>query len=160
MAPSCRSLAIDMTVWFRSLDDAAESVVAIDSSQVALDVLEAALPKGPFFYLFEHERAVLLVGIGELGCVQHSAPGRQPPYMMAVTDEATPEHAFCSFVTGETPTEIPRAYCIPWASVKELVAFFVDHASPHAVRYRSLHAAAPSRPSRVSRGRTSVSTAA
>jgi len=76
----------------------------------------------------------LTVGIGgDTGCVQHAPSDGTPPYMMAVdpTEQGSTVDEM-EFVVGGTATPIDGKYCLPFATVKKVVADFAASGSQSA----------------------------
>ncbi|SRR6266700_7313985 len=68
----------------------------------------------------------LLLGLGcSDGCVQFSSTDGTPPYLMAVRDNA--EQGEQDFLICNTPTPVPRRYCLPMQRVAEIAAAFLEH---------------------------------
>lgn len=82
-------------------------------------------------FLFELERndgSVLTIGFGgNYGCVQHSATGGSPPYLMALGDEDADDGKFLEFLAGNTPTPIPQRFCLPIEQVVKIVSEFIEY---------------------------------
>src|SRR5215467_16118949 len=71
----------------------------------------------------------LLVGVGhDVGCIQHSSCDGCPPYLMAISgsDPVFNPDDYMEFLTGNTPTEIPRYYCLPMELLKQTANYFVE----------------------------------
>jgi hypothetical protein len=102
------------------------------SSQEALEILDAlVLSREPFFCSLTSDAGQeLLVGVGRIGCVQHGAAGESPPYLMAVSAPIEATGEFVEFLTGGTPSPVPRHYCMEWQIVREVVAYFIEHGIP------------------------------
>jgi len=67
----------------------------------------------------------LLLGLGSAdGCVQFSSADGQPPYLMVLRDKPVPEGEQ-EFVIGNTPTPIPKRFCLPMREVARIAAAFV-----------------------------------
>lgn len=70
--------------------------------------------------------SMLTVGIGkELGCVQHRATDGSPPYFMAVADNPG-DAGFCEFLVANTPTPVPRRFCLSMSHVVRIASEFFE----------------------------------
>lgn len=68
----------------------------------------------------------LTVGYSDsVGAVQHAASDGQPPYLMAVNEEAVDDEAFVEFLAGGTPAPIPGRFCLPIDRVLAIAQEFV-----------------------------------
>lgn len=99
------------------------------SSHEALAMLDGLVSsRNPFFCsLTLDDGQELLIGVGRLGCVQHSFANGSPPYLMAAAEPSEATGEFVEFLTAGTPSPVPRQYCMPWQMVREVVAYFMDH---------------------------------
>jgi hypothetical protein len=82
----------------------------------------------------------LLLGIGpEVGSVQHSPSDGDVPYLMAVAVDDHCKDEYVEFLCGDTPSPISKRYCLPFESVKEIAAHFLEtgERSP-AVRWEEI----------------------
>ena len=81
----------------------------------------------PFmFELIGENGHSLTVGYSDsVGAVQHAASDGQPPYMMAVNEEAADDEAFVEFLAGGTPTPIPGRFCLPIDRVLAIAQEFI-----------------------------------
>jgi hypothetical protein len=69
----------------------------------------------------------LMLGIGdEIGCVQYSPSNGEAPYLMAVAPGDYPESEYVEFLMGNTPTPVPKRFCLPFGIVKEIAAHFIE----------------------------------
>jgi hypothetical protein len=67
----------------------------------------------------------LLLGLGSSdGCAQFSSTDGEPPYMMAVGNKPE-EEGEQDFLIGNTPSPVPRRYCLPMRMVAEIAAEFL-----------------------------------
>ena len=84
-----------------------------------------ARDRRPFFFTLTNADGELTIGFAsEIGCIQHSNPKGDPPYMMAVSPES--KDGFVEFLAGGTATPVPKRYCLTADSVIELVAEFLE----------------------------------
>lgn len=98
-------------------------------SSVELRQLLARLSNRPPFFaeLIGDNGYKLLLGIGtNQACVQHSAEDGSPPYLMAVAHDATDSAGRVEFLIGDTPSPVPMRYCIPYQTMLDIAARFVD----------------------------------
>ena len=82
----------------------------------------------PFFCEFIGQDCYrLLVGIGgDLGCVQHSLYDGSPPYLMATNNGEFDTSDLITFMIGNTPSSVPRCYCLPIELVKRIACNFLE----------------------------------
>lgn len=94
----------------------------------ALALLRSLRSRQPSFCSLESRSWTLLIGVAEeMGCVQLSAPDRQPPYLMAFNSSNVNADGYVEFMSGGTPTPISVRYCIPWELVEEIVKELLTH---------------------------------
>ena len=73
----------------------------------------------------------LLLGLGASeGCVQFSSTEGDPPYLMAVADNAEAAIGDVEFLMGDTVTPVSRRYCLPYDVVADIAVVFVDTGNP------------------------------
>jgi hypothetical protein len=63
---------------------------------------------------------------GDSGSVQFGHIDGSSPYMMAVGAEAE-DSGFIEFLVGNTPTPVPKRYCLPIKRVCEIAEYFLLH---------------------------------
>jgi hypothetical protein len=82
----------------------------------------------PFFFELLGENGYkLLIGVGKhVGCVQYSACDGNPPYLVATTGREMENNTYIEFLAGNTPTPIPRHYCVPFDVMKRIAALFME----------------------------------
>jgi hypothetical protein len=91
-------------------------------------LLEPLKERQPFmFELVGVNGCTLLVGFSkDVGCVQFSASDGEPPYLMALNDDIVEDEPFISFLNGNTPTPVPRRFCLPIEQVLAVTGAFID----------------------------------
>lgn len=91
-------------------------------------LLDSAQDREPFgCELVGENDFKLTLGIGQdIGFVQHSPSDGSTPYLMAVAREKCREQDHAEFLVGNTPTPVPRRYCIPFEAMKEIAAYFIE----------------------------------
>jgi hypothetical protein len=68
----------------------------------------------------------LLLGVGmPEGCVQFSAADGSPPYFMAIAPSADDRDGTVEFLLGDTPSPVPRRYCLAYEDALDIAATFV-----------------------------------
>ena len=119
-----------MSVYDRQDPSSSLNGVELSEGSELTEVFKAAEHRQPFFIELKGvNQRNLLVGLGETtGCVQLSNDTGEPPYLMATTDEPI-EDDYTEFLIGDTPTPIPRRYCMPLEIVREVVRYFIDNGS-------------------------------
>jgi len=82
----------------------------------------------PFFFELAGENGfTLLIGFGsDIGCVQYSTSDGEPPYLMAIGDESAEDEPFANFLTGNTPTPVPRRFCLPISLLRRIIIDFLE----------------------------------
>jgi hypothetical protein len=100
----------------------------IRSTQELLELLDAFRGRAPFVceLVSDHGFRVTIGIGGPTGFVQHSTAEGDIPYRVAVNPDVTDQSGIEVFTAGQTATEIPRRYCLPFDTVRELVLFFAE----------------------------------
>jgi len=103
-------------------------------------IIDASRTREPFFCELVGDNGYkLTIGLGaDVGCVQYSPSGGEPPYLMAIPDVPTAD-ADVEFVAGGQRAPIPEHYYLPLELAKKIAVCFLEtgHASP-AVRWEEL----------------------
>jgi hypothetical protein len=104
--------------------------VMVDNSAALRTLVHNLQGREPFFAeLIGDNRCKLLLGIGPAeGCVQFSTVDGAPPYLMAMRNDPEQEGVeqnCLDFLIGDTPTPVPRRYCLPMHKVVEIAANFL-----------------------------------
>jgi len=101
----------------------------LESASELDGVFRSLADRKPFlFELQRNDGSILTVGFGgSYGCVQHSNVGGSPPYLMALGDQQDDDDKFLEFLAGNTPTPIPKRFCLPIKQVIEIIAEFMEH---------------------------------
>lgn len=119
-----------MNVTFNDLQDKSNVMngTCVRNSLGLHALLEPFKDRQPFmFELVGANGCTLLVGFSkEVGCVQFSASDGEPPYLMALNDDMVEDEPFTSFLTGNTPTPIPRRFCLPIEQVLAITSAFIS----------------------------------
>jgi hypothetical protein len=104
----------------------------IATSAALSKTLDQWRDRRPFFCeLLGENEYKLLIGIGnEVGCVQYSACDGSPPYLMATIERDTENNGYFEFLIGNTPTPVPRRYCIPFDLMKQIASSFIETGLP------------------------------
>ena len=100
------------------------------TTKEAIEVIRSHRSRAPFVCSLETDCGSLLVGVSKaLGFVQFTRVNGLPPYFIGTTDSTGTESAeeFFEFLSGGTPSPVPRRYCLPWPLVEEVVEYFMDH---------------------------------
>lgn len=103
----------------------------IQGGDEASELFRVLADRLPFLFELRGENGfVLTVGFaGDRGCVQHSPGNGSPPYLMAVLNDARDDGEFVEFLAGDTPTPIPRRFCLPIERVATVVDEFLAQGS-------------------------------
>lgn len=120
-----------MNTTFHDLQDKYNSLngFSVRDEQELDALLQSFRERQPFFFELVGENGItLLIGYGpDMGCVQHSTSDGEPPYLMALSEETMENEPFVNFLTGNTPTQIPRRFCLPIDRVQKIVQDFLSH---------------------------------
>jgi Immunity protein Imm1 len=104
-----------------------------DSRRLA-EILHGVKDRKPFFYELVGENGFnLLVGVAaSYGCVQYSRDDGEPPYLMAVLNNAVADERYKEFLFANTLTPVPARCCMPLGTIVEIATFFQEtgRASP------------------------------
>jgi len=108
---------------FRDLQDPlnpnnGRSVCDAQSLKTIFDSLRG---RPPFLCEFMGDEVRLVVGVGDSGFVQFGAADGEPPYLVAIGSTTGHSGDSAEFLTANTPTPIPRRYCMPMATVCDIV---------------------------------------
>jgi hypothetical protein len=97
------------------------------TSSEAIRLLRSLRTRDPFFCSFETNAGTLLVGVGpDVGCVQFTPKAGGPPYLMAVNDSIGSSDEYVEFLSGGTPSPVPRRYSLPWPLLERIVTDVLD----------------------------------
>jgi RHS repeat-associated protein len=102
--------------------------IAVDSAEALRSIVHDMQRRPPFLSeLIGTNGRKLLLGLGSAdGCVQFSSTDGAPPYLMALQKGPKPEEGEQNFLMGDTPTPVPRRYCLPMETVTEIAAVFLE----------------------------------
>jgi hypothetical protein len=100
----------------------------IDDKEELLKVLDALRSREPFFCELVGENGYnLLLGVGrDIGCAQYSPSDGSTPYLMAVAATNQDSNEYMDFLTANTPSPVPRRYCVPFEAAKQIAAHFIE----------------------------------
>jgi len=110
----------------------------INNSAELRSALASVRERAPFFAELIGENGFkLLLGLGgDKGCAQFSSVAGSAPYWMAVAcrgDEPSEEklqspdrEPQMTYLIGDTPTPVPRRYCLPFESIMNIAEAFVQ----------------------------------
>ena len=109
-------------------DDQNEKNGSCIADAASLDaLLRSFTGRKPFCFLLKGENgSAVTVGWGpRLGSVQFGPSTGAPPYQMATAEDAFDDDEAVEFLAGDTPTPIPRRFCMPIEKVKCVVLDFL-----------------------------------
>lgn len=98
-------------------------------------LLDRVRDREPFFAeLIAENGFKLLLGIGASeACVQFSAADGSVPYLMAVARDApSAAEGEVEFLIGNTASPVPKRFSLPYETMVEIAARFVDSGERHA----------------------------
>ena len=116
---------VDVPATF--LDLQTEHRTAISNVDDLNALLDGVTHRPPFLGQLVSEGGELTIGIGEVGCVQHSPPGGLGPYLMAVYRNAQEVDEFVEFLAGNQPSEIPLRLTMPFEIARRVVIHFLEN---------------------------------
>jgi hypothetical protein len=118
-----------MNITFFDQEDQASvlnGIVISDHSRL-FQILSNMQDRPPFICELVGENGYcLLVGIGNVGWVQHSRCDGKLPYLVAVARKGEQGAVYHEFLCGGTPTPIHARYCMPFDEVMEIVSYFQE----------------------------------
>jgi hypothetical protein len=118
-----------MNATFQDLQDMHNTMngICVHDEHSLNGLLDSLKGRQPFFFkLVAHNGFTLLIGLGpDVACLQYSASDGEPPYLMAIGDEVSDDEPFTTFLTGNTPTPVPRRFCMPIGRLKRLIEDFL-----------------------------------
>ena len=90
-------------------------------------LLETMRDRPPFFAeLIGDNGFKLLLGLGGgEGCVQFSPLDGSPPYLTTVGSDLPVPGEVMEFLISDTPTPVPRRFCVPYETVLQVADAFV-----------------------------------
>jgi hypothetical protein len=82
----------------------------------------------PFLFELRGDNGFMLtVGYaGDTGSVQYSSCDGSRPYLLATSDESMEDSTYVEFLAGNTPTPIPRRFCLPIGLLAGIFREFVE----------------------------------
>jgi hypothetical protein len=118
-----------MNVTFFDRDDAANcfngASISDDGRLLQILILQSTQDRAPFFCELVGENGFcLLIGVGKIGCAQHSRADGKVPYLMAVANGRA-SHGGCNeFLFEGVPTSVPAEFCMSFPIVLEIARYF------------------------------------
>jgi hypothetical protein len=123
-----------MKVKFFDMDNASNPLngSTIRDSRWLLKILQGMQGREPFFCELEGENGYRLdLGVAAtFGCAQYSHSEGDPPYLMAIDDNAKPEGGYKEFFCQNMHTSVPAHQCLPLGVIMEIAAFFLETGRP------------------------------
>ena len=91
------------------------------------EVLERLRYREPFFFELAGDNGYeLLVGIGDLGCVQYRRHDGAGLYQVALAPSAHDVDGYYEFLAGGTSTPVSKRYCMSVEQVKQIIFYFLE----------------------------------
>jgi immunity protein Imm1 of predicted polymorphic toxin system len=124
-----------MKAVFNDLQDYSSPLdgAVVQNQKELFAVLENARDREPFACELVGENGYMLtLGIGkEVGSVQYSPSNYDPPYLLALAPgyhagEGEGEEECVEFLCGNTPTPFYKRHILPFETVKQIAAYFVE----------------------------------
>jgi|EndMetStandDraft_2_1072991.scaffolds.fasta_scaffold91993_3 hypothetical protein len=108
------------------------SRTVIGDNDRLFQILEGLRNRLPFFCELVGENGFhLMVGVGEMGCVQYSRCDGTPPHLVAIADSQQLRDGYSEFLINGTPTPVPNRFCMPFDSILEIVGYFRETGRAH-----------------------------
>ena len=132
-----------MNLDFRDLQEPDNSMNGrtLSTAPEVESLFESLAERDPFlFELCGSNGFVLTIGLANgSGTVQHSSIDGSPPHYMAISNAGEEEDGYIEFLAGNTPTPIPRRFCLPIEQVQEIaVEFLLNEAKSESVRWEAI----------------------
>lgn len=108
--------------------------VTVHSSAELRNLLSRIRDRKPFFAELVGDNGFkLLLGIGAPeSCVQFSSTDGSPPYLMAVDPgRGSNPVGEVEYLIGDTATPVPKRFVLPYPTMVEVAARFVDEGDRH-----------------------------
>jgi hypothetical protein len=107
----------------------------VNSAISIAEICRGLSKRKPFLFELRGDNGFMLtVGFaGNIGSVQYSRCDGLPPYLMAVSSEVIEAGESVDFLAGNTPTPIPRRFCLAFDLVERIASEFVEHGKKSAV---------------------------
>lgn len=120
-----------MKAVFNDLQDFSSSLdgATVHDPQELFAVLDSARNRKPFACELEGDNGYkLTLGVGkEYGFVQHSRIDADSPYLVAVAEtEPASGEEYVEFLCGDTPSPVPMRNVLPFETVKDIAAYFIQ----------------------------------
>jgi hypothetical protein len=122
-----------MTITFLDMEDAANELngTVFQDTAALIQSLDNSRSRPPFLCKLTSDKGYYLdVGIGKVGCAQHTCASGVPPYLMAVAPgkEHVKQEAgdYTEFLCGGTPTPVSDRFCMPFELVGEIAVHFLE----------------------------------
>ena len=99
----------------------------VESENELMAVLDRFKRRRPFLFHLDGENGYsLVIGMGDSGCVQHTATDGSGAYLMAVMDRR-PQNGVpdLEFLAAGTPTPASARYAIPFETIKDIARYFL-----------------------------------
>jgi hypothetical protein len=123
-----------MNVTFFDIEDKANHLngtIIRDGDRLS-QVLEGVRMRAPFFCELIGENGYeLLIGVGPEGCVQFGQRDGNSAYLVAVSPDQVAKGGQIEFLCNGLPTPVPRRYCMPFDSIREIAGYFLDTGRMH-----------------------------
>jgi hypothetical protein len=116
-----------MTLYFEdlSLSEVRERTQFQDSTALVNFLKLLLIYRSPFFAeITSQSSSKLLIGVGEIGCAQHSEKDGRPPYCVAVYRNAPAEAQEMTFLTGGEATPIVLRFTMPFDIIELIIEYF------------------------------------
>ncbi len=99
----------------------------LETAATIAELFRSLRDRKPFLFELSGDNGFMLtIGFaGNCGSVQYSPSDGSPPYLVAVADDAVDDGKLVEFLAGNTPTPIPRRFCLPTDQVEKIAAEFL-----------------------------------
>ncbi len=123
-----------MNVTFFDIEDSSSILneTVVQDTRRLFQILDSLRNRASFFCkLVGENKFKLTIGIGNIGCAQYSPSDGSPPYLVALAPEKEGAKGNNEFFAGGTPTPVSKRYCMPFDSVREIAAYFLETGRTH-----------------------------
>jgi len=104
------------------------NTTVITTTTELLDILDGLKGRSAFFCELVGENGFnLLLGVGgDISCVQYSPSDGGTPYLVATSGKSAEANDYAEFLINDTRTPVQSRYCLPFETVKEIAAHFLE----------------------------------
>lgn len=99
----------------------------VESENDLMAVFDSLRHRKPFMFVLDGENGYsLVIGLGEIGCVEHTATDGSGAYLWAVMNRPTQNTGpDLEILAAGTPTPISAKFGIPFDTIKDIARYFL-----------------------------------